>query len=188
MAHHGGQRTISTVGPHLQPYVKQRLFVPPHHCECQEHWPVDYWGLSCVHCHSPRRNAGIADALTACLAFTWALGILTLSPTQPSPQVLSLTFSCLLRNAAWCFSVSMFYGLKHIDLFLKFFNASHSNPGHRNMTKAVFPTHSYFYVCILISFPCDNRIYSFPIWRVLSLIKPGERTDTEEYLVGIIVH
>lgn len=46
------------------------------------------------------------------------------------PPVLYLTFSRHLRNAAGWFSVSMFSGLKHTDLFLKFFNASHSNPGH----------------------------------------------------------
>lgn len=58
----------------------------PDHCVCQGHWPADYWGFNCIHCQSPRRNAGIADALAACLAFTRALGILILPPTKPSPQ------------------------------------------------------------------------------------------------------
>lgn len=172
----------------LQPMWSRDCLPHPHHRVCQERWPVNYSGF-CIHCQSPHRNAGIADALAACLSFTWALGTLTLSPTKPSPPpVLYLTFSRHLRNAAGWFSVSMFSGLKHTDLFLKFFNASHSNPGHWNMSKAVFPTHSDFHVCILICFPCDNRTYSFPIWRVLSLMKAGEKTETEEHLVGIIVH
>lgn len=65
----------------------------PHHCECQEHWPVDYWGLSCVLCHSPHRNAGIADALATCLAFTGALGILFPSPSHPPSPVLDIFMS-----------------------------------------------------------------------------------------------
>lgn len=115
---------------HLQPMWSRDSLPHPHHRDCQEHWPVNYWGFSCIHCQSPHSNAGIADALAACLSFTWALGTLTLSPTKPPPSVLSLTFSHHLQNAAGWFSVSMFSGLKHTDLFLKFFNASHSNPGH----------------------------------------------------------
>lgn len=85
----------------------------PHHCECQERWPVDYWGLSCVLCHSPHRNAGIADALAACLAFTWALGILTLSLTKPSAQ------SC-----PWHFHVS--FEMQHDASVCRCFRASNT--------------------------------------------------------------
>lgn len=85
MVHCGGQRTISTVGLHLQPMWSRDSLPHPHHRVCQERWPVNDSGFSCIHCQSPHRNAGIADALAACLSFTWALGTLTLSPTKPSP-------------------------------------------------------------------------------------------------------